>query len=63
MLNTTEVSSISAGFDSQTKNLPFLNICCATKTKFSQGKTEGEDFVDYIRGKVAAMKEDILQWL
>lgn len=28
-----------------------------------QGKTEGEDFVDYIRGKTAAMKEDILQWL
>lgn len=28
-----------------------------------QGKTEGEDFVDYIRGKAAAMKEDILQWL
>ncbi|SEA63216.1 orotidine-5'-phosphate decarboxylase [Eubacterium aggregans] len=28
-----------------------------------QGKTEGPDFVDYIREKTALMKEDILQWL
>ena len=28
-----------------------------------KGKTEGEDFVDYIREKAEIMKEDILQWL
>ena len=33
-------------------------IICAHR-----GKTEGPDFVDYIRDAAAAMKKDILQWL